>query len=77
MADIVNSIGLALDIVGVVLLFRFGLPSEVEKDGGGFLMLEGPAEEDVKKYERYRRIARSALFCLVLGFALQIVSNFL
>ena len=36
---VVNSIGLLLDIVGVVLLFRFGLPPDVTRTGARLLDL--------------------------------------
>ena len=33
-ADIINSSGLFLDIVGVILLYKYGLPANVRKTGG-------------------------------------------
>ena len=75
MSEIVNSVGLGLDIVGVVLLFRFGLPPDVNRHGHGFLMIEGENEEEIKKAKIYTWISYVALACLIVGFALQILSN--
>ena len=74
-ADLINSIGLFLDIVGVILLFTFGLPPQVSR--GGFKTLAiGRDENQAKKWKRYKFISWIALGFLVVGFSLQIVSNF-
>ncbi|MCY4597702.1 MAG: hypothetical protein OXC19_23240 [Bryobacterales bacterium] len=72
----VNSIGLGLDIVGVVLLFRFGLPPNVDRTGATY-WTGAPDQEEVRKGRRYDRISWVALALLVLGFALQIASNWI
>ena len=74
---IVNSLGLGLDIVGVVLLFKFGLPEEISRRGVTRIILEqtDPIEEVQARF--YDRMAYIALSCLVIGFALQLVSNWL
>ena len=35
-AAVVNSLGLGLDIVGVILFFLFGLPKDVRRDGASY-----------------------------------------
>ena len=75
-ADIINSIGLFLDIVGVILLFLFGLPPPISKDGVVTLQV-GVDKDGAEKWKRYKFISWIALCCLVFGFSLQIVSNFL
>ena len=74
-----NSFGLLLDIVVVVLLFFFGLPVEgVSKSRGQQLIWPVGEEQDRLNQERYRRrqlLSRIALVCLVLGFALQLLTN--
>ena len=80
MDDVVNSVGLLFDIAGVVLLFRFGLPPEdISKTGGTQIVYGGGKSQEVaqKEYHHYRRMSFIALGCLVAGFSLQIVSNFL
>ena len=82
-AATVNSVGLALDILGVILLFCYGLPPDVHPGRGGTTIRWGggdtPAEieEKTKRYKRYKRNSWVALGLLVLGFTLQIISNWL
>ena len=75
-SEIVNTVGLALDIVGVVLLFRFGLQPNVRR-GGGIVLAWGTDDDEAKKANRYDRISWSALGLIVLGFVLQIVSTWM
>ena len=73
---IVNSFGLTLDIFGVWLVFRHGLPPpDVEPDA--IVTEETPLEEIAAASKRHRRCAAAGIGLITLGFALQIVSNFL
>ena len=78
-ADIVSSMGLILDIAGVVLLFFFGLPAEVRETGGTLIAFGGGKsdEEASRKYRCHKRMSRIGLGCLVFGFSMQLASNFL
>lgn len=73
-ANCINSIGLFLDILGVVLLFIYGLPKDMAKDGHQFITAN-PTDESVRKYKLYNRLSYVALAMLIIGFLLQIVSN--
>ena len=77
LANIINSLGLSLDIIGVALLFRYGLPPENVSRTGAQLLAWGTDPAVREKGRRYVRMSWVALCCLVVGFALQIVSNFL
>ena len=79
-AACINSLGLALDIIGVILLFIFGLPSRFVTDGPPRELLSFGVDTDgveqwKKKWKRYDRWSRFGLVLLVVGFVLQIVSN--
>ena len=79
---LVNTIGLAFDIIGVILVFWFGLAPDVPREvSGSLFVVNGPTEaerEEVSaKWKYYRRLSYVGLFLLVLGFILQIVSNWL
>ncbi|MBU3259301.1 hypothetical protein KPG71_04660 [Roseovarius sp. PS-C2] len=80
-SETVNTIGLVLDIAGVILLFFFGLPPEVRRGGKSFIILEGSDTPDSKKEASkakwFDRTSWLALGLLVLGFGLQIWSNYL
>ena len=83
---LVNSIGILFDIIGVVVLFRYGLPSRVT--GPPFYGAEAKsvlgnvyASEAFTKgkaaYHRNRRLALAGLALMIFGFTVQIASNFL
>jgi hypothetical protein len=81
-ADIVASIGLVLDIIGAVMLFRFGLPrAPVDEEGNLF----APAFDfpDIKLAEvvayarQQKRGSHIGLGLLVAGFAGQLVAVWL
>ena len=83
-APVMNSVGLAFDIAGVVLLYKYGLPAEVSRKGTSALLAFGTSEEEttkgeeeIRKAKHYDRMSLLALGLLVSGFALQILSNFL
>ena len=75
--EIINSTGLFLDIIGVVLLFRFGLPSTTADKRGSVLLSVGTDKETKKEWKRHHRISWLAMVLIVVGFILQIVSNHL
>ena len=74
--ELVNTLGLSLDIVGVILLFRFGLPPNVRRSGAIHVTFDVD-EDEVRKAKHYDRISWSALIFIVLGFLLQIVSTWM
>ena len=78
-AACINSVGLFLDIGGVILLFFFGLPSRVSEGPPYLSFGEDPdsTKQRKKQRKRYQRVSWFALGLLVVGFALQIVSNHL
>jgi hypothetical protein len=78
-STVVNSIGLLLDICGGYLIYRYGLPKWVPRDGEDFIIdggnLDAPSEPD--EPDTYTRNARIGLVFLIAGFIFQLVSNFL
>lgn len=72
--DALSSLGLSVDIADVILLFFFGLPADVRKDGGLLLMWCGGPEE-ARRYRRARVLSCLGLALLVVGFRLQIAGN--
>lgn len=72
----INSLGLLLDIAGVVLIWRFGLPPEVSRSGMTLLAIEGNDPKEIAKGKRFDFYSRLGLGILIAGFVLQLVSNF-
>lgn len=76
----IGSAGLVLDIVGVFLLFKFGLPSELVHPDQADLLAIGIASDDKRRvrrrrWDRHRLGSRMGLTSLVVGFVLQIAGN--
>ena len=63
-----NSIGLLLDIAGVVLLFNFGLPEKVSRSGTSAFLLEETDFAEKAKAAKYDRWGRCGIVLLITGF---------
>jgi len=71
-------IGLVLDIIGVIMVFRYGLPSRVKEKGSAFGGTE-MAEQQLKRKAANRGVeirANVGLGFLLLGFIFQLLANF-
>lgn len=73
MSKILNGIGLVANLVGVILLFRYGMPY---RHTGSFLLLSGDAVSDGDRRQDalYRLLGWIGLFLIVAGAALQLTS---
>jgi hypothetical protein len=76
-SNLVNSIGLVCDIMGAVLIWRYGLPAPISRSGAIHFILEQSDETEKAMAKRYDCIARCGIVSLVGGFVLQLISNFL
>ncbi len=80
---LINSIGLALDIIGVILVYRFGIASDVRPRASGTVIqfppypTETEQRETRARWKRYQRMALLGLLFLVIGLALQVASNYI
>jgi len=73
-STIINIIGLSFDIIGVVLLFFYEPP---KPEIGALLLQSAPSKEEREKSRSAKRkFSRIGLVCLIVGFSLQIISNF-
>lgn len=61
-----------MDIIGVILLWRFGLPLEVRRDGHGTYLRPKADPAEIAKGKRYDLIAKVAIALIVIGFGLQL-----
>ena len=75
MSTYISSAGLVLDIIGAVLIWRFGLPPSVRREGHSYLLLEGTDEAEKAKAARYDRYGQIGIGLLITGFLLQLVGN--
>lgn len=64
-------VGLLLNLVGVILLFRYGMPFRVETKGASSFLLEGTDQDAVQVERHYRRLGELGLLLIVVGSGLQ------
>ena len=74
---IVSSLGLVADIIGAVLIFKYGIPPRIDPHGHQHLILEQIDEEEKAKATVYIKRSEVGVGLLILGFALQLASNFI
>ena len=69
--------GLLLDIIGVLILFKYGLPSKLKEHGGGLLLEENSKEENIRiaKNNKIIKWAYFGLILLSIGFLLQFIGT--
>ena len=76
-SNLVNSVGLALDIVGVVFIWRYGLPEPLSRTGATYLIAEQADETEKAKAAKYDLLSKIGLGLIIGGFVLQLASNFI
>jgi hypothetical protein len=90
LAKTLNSIGLVLNILGVLVVFKYGFPQPTHKEIGTFspqLMAGAPQWEmpaiekqdaDIRKIKkRYVLMSTLGMILMVLGFAFQLAGTLL
>ena len=76
-SSIVNSAGLVLDIIGAILLIKFGIPNKIDPEGRMAIEWDDTDQAEIKKAKTYQRWSDIAILLIILGFALQLLSNFI
>lgn len=67
--------GLVFDIVGVGLIFKFGLPPSVSRGGTAALLLEENDARESDKAALFDVLGSVGLFLLIIGFAAQAIGT--
>ena len=76
LSKLINASGLVLDIIGVILLWKFGLPESINRQGHSYICWDGVDTEEINKAAKYDKLAKLALTLIILGFVLQFISDF-
>lgn len=75
MSATLNIAGLLMNLVGVILLFRYGMPYRV-RTGGNELRFTGATDQDTANAEQlYGRLGVTGLVLIVLGTAAQVIAT--
>lgn len=72
-----SSVGLILDIIGVLMLFEYGLPSKLRERGGSLSLEESSEDEKERILHNKKIVCRSyiGLSLIILGFILQLIGT--
>lgn len=74
-AALINGFGLALGIIGALLVWKHGVPpSDIEEDHLLFMSSPDPEEIDEKK-NLHRRRSKTGMLVLAIGFVFQFAGN--
>ena len=77
MEIILNSFGLFLGILGAVLIYIYGVPNKIDKEGKTSLSIEEIDEDEIKLAQKYIHRPNFGILLLIMSFGLQFISNFL
>ena len=72
---LIQSLGLVCDIVGAILLFKFGLPEIQRTNGLSFITVERENPEELERERRYDFWGKVGLALLIVGFFGQLLPN--
>jgi len=71
-----NTSGLILSFVGVVLLFRYGIPYRVSQLNEGSIFSDPPTARDIALNRKHKRLGWTGLVLIAMGTIFQIVATF-
>jgi hypothetical protein len=74
-ASQLNAIGQGVALLGVLMLFRYGMPFRIRADGGE-IVTTNPRPDVVRKDRIYDWLGWLGLFLIIGGTGAQIVANF-
>jgi len=72
---LISSIGLILDIIGAIIIYKFGLPENVDRSGTTYLISDEVDKNEKDKAKKYDRNSSWGISFLIIGFMLQGISN--
>jgi hypothetical protein len=70
-------IGLVLSLVGVVLLFRYGMPYRVRTGGQPIRVVISHDQQPAALEKRYDKLGKLGLLLVIVGTVFQIVGSYL
>lgn len=73
---ILSSIGLILGIFGALLMYNFGVPNVLDKNGANLIGDYG-TKKSKKKVKKHLFFSKIGVILLLMSFSLQLTSNFL
>jgi hypothetical protein len=74
---LMNSLGLIINILGSIIILRYGLPNRINPEGHTSIILQQVDQNEINKAKTYKTISSAGVILLIIGFLLQLASNFI
>ena len=74
-AKALNVVGLVVSLLGVILLFLFGMPFRIAKGGYEFITTETANPKDIATEVLYSRLGWIGLALIIIGTVAQILAT--
>ena len=71
----INLLGLVFDIIRAIMLFVYGVPTEISKTGAVYRILEQEDEDEKRLWIKYNFRSKLGLGLLIAGFIFQVCST--
>lgn len=75
MSHILNLLSFTFGFIGTVMIFQFGVPSQIDTGGKISLLAEQEDEDEKIKIAKYKLLGKCGLGLIALGFLLQIIGE--
>lgn len=73
---ILNMLGLSFNILGALLIWKYGLPKNISREGHNRLIEEGINENEKIIAKKYDKCSNTGMILLIIGFFSQLLSLF-
>lgn len=71
-----NNIGLTLDIIGAIIIYRYGLPS-AETRSNHAVAYSDPTPKEIRDVKITKILSPLGIILLIVGFVFQLLGNIL
>jgi hypothetical protein len=75
-SNLLSVAGLSANFLGGILLWKYGIPNRVNREGHSLLILQQVDKEEMRKARFYDRMSSLGLTLLIIGFMIQLFDIF-
>jgi hypothetical protein len=72
---LINSLGLTLNLIGVILIFFYGISPMIDTDGNTYRITGEKDENEIRKARKYKCASRLGLILVIIGFIFQLLGT--
>jgi hypothetical protein len=71
---LLNIVGLSFNIIGVMIIWKYGLPANLDRDGHIHLVTSQVNESEKILAQKYDTYSKLGMILLILGFVCQLIA---